>query len=91
MKIDINDIKFWMDAIRNSDDRDRTLETFWGGQIKSKLWLIEQLEKHKAIRNAECIIHGGWNGLLACMIFNSELGIKPVSYTHLTLPTKRIV
>ena len=53
MKIDINDIKFWMDAIRNSDDRDRTLETFWGGQIKSKLWLIEQLEKHKAIRNAE--------------------------------------
>ena len=35
MKIDINDIKFWMDAIRNSDDRDRTLETFWGGQIKA--------------------------------------------------------
>ena len=47
MKIDINDIKYWMDAIRNSEDKDRTLESFWGGQIKSKLWLIEALEKNK--------------------------------------------
>ena len=90
MKIDINDIKFWMDAIRNSDDRDRTLETFWGGQIKSKLWLIEQLEKHKAIRNAECIIHGGWNGLLACMIFNSELGIKHITSIDIDPKCKEI-
>ena len=59
MKISIHDIKFWMDAIRNSEDRDRTLESFWGGQLKSKLWLIEFLEKHKAVRNAECVIHGG--------------------------------
>ena len=49
MKIDINDIKFWMDAIRNSDDRDRTLETFWGGQIKSKLWLIDNLRNTKQL------------------------------------------
>ena len=90
MKIDINDIKFWMDAIRSSDDRDRTLETFWGGQIKSKLWLIEQLEKHKAIRNAECIIHGGWNGLLACMIFNSELGIKHITSIDIDPKCKEI-
>ena len=59
MKIDIHDIKYWMDAIRISEDKERTLESFWGGQIKSKLWLIEALEKHKSIRNAECVIHGG--------------------------------
>ena len=48
MKIDIQDIKFWMDAIRNSEDKDRTLETFWGGQIQSKLWLINTIsEKNK--------------------------------------------
>ena len=79
MKIDIQDIKFWMDAIRNSEDKDRTLETFWGGQIQSKLWLIETVaEKNKMIRNAEIVIHGGWNGLLASMLFNSEIGIKKV-------------
>ena len=31
MKVELEDIKFWMDAIRNSEDRDRTLESFWGG------------------------------------------------------------
>ena len=34
MKIDINDIKYWMDAIRNSEDKDRTLES--GGHPQPK-------------------------------------------------------
>lgn len=79
MKIDIKDIKFWMDAIRNSDDRDRTLESFWGGQLESKTWLIETLsKKSKAISNANAVIHGGWNGVLANMLFNSDIGIKHI-------------
>jgi hypothetical protein len=41
--------------------------------------LIETVaEKNKMIRNAEIVIHGGWNGLLASMLFNSEIGIKKV-------------
>ena len=47
MKIDTKDIKFWMDAIRNSDDRDRTLESFWGGQLESKAWLVETVEQFR--------------------------------------------
>tara|TARA_B100000900_G_scaffold416120_1_gene449242 strand:+ start:241 stop:849 length:609 start_codon:yes stop_codon:yes gene_type:complete len=90
MKIDIHDIKFWMDAIRNSEDKERTLESFWDGQIKSKLWLIEALEKHKSIRNAECVIHGGWNGVLACMMFNSELGIKHITSIDIDPKCKEI-
>ena len=79
MKIDIRDIKFWMDAIRNSDDRSRTLESFWGGQIESKTWLVESLSaKDKTISNANAVIHGGWNGVLANMLFNSEIGIKHI-------------
>jgi len=79
MKIDIKDIKFWMDAIRNSDDRSRTLESFWGGQLESKTWLIESLsKKSKAISNANAVIHGGWNGVLANMLFNSDIGIKHI-------------
>ena len=80
MKIDIDDIKFWMDAIRNSEDRDRTLESFWGGQLWSKTWLIEHLEKNeRSITNASIVIHGGWNGVLASMLFNSNLGIKHIT------------
>lgn len=79
MKIDIQDIKFWMDAIRNSEDRDRTLESFWGGQLKSKTWLIDVLEKHYHISNVEIVIHGGWNGVLASLLFNSTIGIKHIT------------
>jgi len=80
MKIDIQDIKFWMDAIRNSDNRDRTLESFWGGQLQSKTWLIEKLQSvTTSITNANVVIHGGWNGVLASLLFNSDLGIKHIT------------
>lgn len=79
MKIDIKDIKFWMDAIRNSEDRSRTLESFWGGQLESKTWLIENLEKRSRIANAHITIYGGWNGVLASMIFNSGLGVNSIT------------
>jgi len=79
MKIDIKDIKFWMDAIRNSDDRSRTLESFWGGQLQSKTWLIELLERKSRIANAKVVIFGGWNGVLASMLFNSDIGIKNIT------------
>lgn len=80
MKIDIEDIKFWMDAIRNSEDSKRTLESFWGGQLQSKTWLIDHLEKvSSSITNANIVIHGGWNGVLASMLFNSNLGIRHIT------------
>ena len=78
MKIDIDDIKFWMDAIRNSKDRYRTLESFWGGQLQSKTWLVDHLSKLH-IMNADIVIFGGWNGVLSALLFNSGLGIKKIT------------
>ena len=75
MKIDIQDIKFWMDGIRSTDDRDRLLECFWGGQLQSKEWLVEKLNKKAKIKNADIIIFGGWFGILSTMLLNSELGL----------------
>ena len=49
MKVDIQDVLFWMDAIRNSENRYRTLESFWKGQVNSKLWLIEKMQEHKVV------------------------------------------
>lgn len=77
MKLDTDHVLFWMDAIRNSKNRDRLLECFWKGQIKSKLWLIENLRKHiHAVVSVD--IHGGWNGVLASLLFQSALYTKHI-------------
>ena len=75
MKIDIEHLHFWMNAIRQSNNPMRTLDAFWGGQMKSKEWLIENLEPF--VTNPSRIdIHGGWVGVLASMIFQSNIPIK---------------
>ena len=78
MNIDIDHVLFWMDAIRNSTDKSRTLESFWKGQIKSKLWLIESLFTHASTVQNNIVIHGGWNGVLASLLFQSKLPIDKI-------------
>ena len=79
MKIDIQDVLFWMDAIRNSDDRYRTLESFWKGQVNSKIWLVQNVEAFSKRDNLRIVIHGGWNGVLASLLFNSNLDIEHIT------------
>jgi len=79
MKIDIQDVLFWMDAIRNSKDRYRTLESFWKGQVRSKIWLIEQLTNYVKSEPNEIVIHGGWNGVLSSLLFNSDIEIEKIT------------
>ncbi len=80
MKVDIQDVLFWMDAIRNSEDRYRTLESFWKGQVNSKIWLIENLAKHIMTGTSNrIVIHGGWNGVLSSLLFNSSIEIKHIT------------
>jgi len=79
MKIELEDILFWMDAIRNSEDRYRTLESFWKGQIHSKQWLIETLEKFTNPSPSSVAIYGGWNGVLASLLFNSTINISRIT------------
>lgn len=78
MKIDIQDVLFWMDAIRNSDNKYRTLESFWKGQVNSKIWLIENLEKYACQKENTISIYGGWNGVLSSLMFNSNIDIKNI-------------
>lgn len=76
-KVDIEHVLFWMDAIRNSEDRYRTLESFWKGQIYSKLWLIDNLYQH-IDKAGTIVIHGGWNGVLASLLFQSKIEIEKI-------------
>jgi hypothetical protein len=77
MQVDINHVLFWMDAIRDSDDPKRTLESFWKGQIKSKVWLIKNLRK-QVNKVVTIDIHGGWNGVLASLLFQSDIFITNI-------------
>jgi len=79
MKVEIEDVLFWMDAIRNSKDRYRTLESFWKGQVRSKIWLSECLEKQIFHLDNTISIYGGWNGVLAGILFNSKISIKHIT------------
>jgi hypothetical protein len=66
-----------MCAIRQSSDPMRTMDAFWSGQLKSKKWLITNLRKN--IRTWVTIdIYGGWVGVLASMMFQSDLYIKNI-------------
>ncbi len=76
MQIDTEHLHHWMQAIRQSPDPMRTMDAFWSGQLKSKEWLIQNLRPH--IKKFVTVdIHGGWVGVLASMLFQSNV---PVSY-----------
>jgi hypothetical protein len=75
MKIDTEHLHYWMNAVRQSPDPIRTLDAFWKGQIQSKEWLIKELTPH--ITNPVRVdIHGGWVGVLASLLFQSDIPVK---------------
>ena len=77
MQIDLEHLHYWMQAIRQSPDPLRTMDAFWSGQLKSKEWLIENLRKN--INKVVSVdIHGGWNGVLASMLFQSDIYITNI-------------
>jgi hypothetical protein len=77
MQIDTEHLHYWMQAIRQSPDPMRTLDSFWAGQMKSKEWLCTELRKHVK-KFVTVDIHGGWNGVLASMLFQSTIPIKHI-------------
>ena len=77
MLLDTEHLHFWMQAIRQSEDPMRTMDAFWSGQLKSKEWLITILSEH--VESASSIdIHGGWVGVLASMLFQSEIPVTNI-------------
>lgn len=77
MKIDLDHLHYWMQAIRQSPDHIRTLDAFWKGQLKSKEWLIDSLDEFVHI-DSSVDIYGGWVGVLASMLFQSRIPITTI-------------
>ena len=74
MKIDLEHLHYWMQAIRQSDDPMRTLDSFWKGQLSSKEWLCNELKSY-VVFPSSVEIHGGWVGVLSSLIFQSGIPI----------------
>lgn len=77
MQIDTEHLHYWMQAIRQSPDPMRTMDAFWSGQLKSKEWLITNLRKN-INKFVSIDIHGGWVGVLASMLFQTDMPIKNI-------------
>lgn len=77
MNIDTEHLHYWMQAIRQSPDPIRTMDAFWSGQLKSKEWLITNLRKN-VNKFVSVDIHGGWVGVLASMIFQSDIHVTHI-------------
>lgn len=77
MQIDTEHLHHWMQAIRQSPDPMRTMDAFWSGQLKSKEWLITNLRNH-VNKFISVDIHGGWVGVLASMLFQSNVPVKSI-------------
>lgn len=85
MKIDLEHLHYWMCAIRESKDPLRTLDAFWKGQLQSKEWLVNNLEQVINLNFCDVKtsplsvdIHGGWVGVLASMLFQSNIPIMNI-------------
>ncbi len=77
MLIDTEHLHYWMCAIRESNDPKRTLDAFWQGQLTSKEWLIDCLNEHVHL-DSSVDIHGGWVGVLASMLFQSNIPVTTI-------------
>jgi hypothetical protein len=88
MNINLEDVAFWMDAVRNSENHYGVLESFWKGQLRSKEWLIKHLHPYIESDKLNIVIHGGWNGVLASMLFNSGLDIARIENVDIDSETQ---
>ena len=77
MNVDLEHLHHWMQAIRKSPDPIRTMDAFWSGQLKSKEWLCKELRK--SVKQFVTVdIHGGWVGVLASMLFQSDVPVTSI-------------
>lgn len=64
--LDSEQLICWFNAVRNvpENQRTRALDAFWSGQIQSKCWLVNELNK-VCVSPSNVYIFGGWIGVLA--------------------------
>ena len=83
----IMDINHWMSANRLKLNIDKT-ELIWTG---TKYSVTAGIASFPSLRLDADVILPSQHVRLLGVVISADLGLETVSYTHLTLPTKRIV
>lgn len=73
IKLKPKEITYWFNAIRNVPEHQRTraLDAFWSGQLDSKVWLVEEINKIN-YQPSDVYIFGGWIGVLSSILLQSS-------------------
>lgn len=73
IKLNPSELIYWFNALRDlpENERTRALDAFWAGQIDSKVWLTEELNKIQS-EPSDVYIFGGWIGVLASIMFQAS-------------------
>ena len=73
IKLNPKEITYWFNALRDLPDHERTraLDAFWSGQLDSKVWLTEELNKVHSLPS-DVYIFGGWIGVLASIMLQTS-------------------
>ena len=73
----------WMNVVReemNSPEQFRVLENFWESQLRSKMWLIAQVNTHCLLfPGSHIYIVGGWYGVLGQLLYEAIPGVRVTS------------
>jgi hypothetical protein len=81
-EVKLSNLEFahWINVIRQSceEDKEKLLDSLYWGQMASKGWLINNL-KNYIESPVEVYIFGGWIGLLASMLFQSNTSILKIT------------
>jgi hypothetical protein len=82
----------WMNFVRQTSGelQYRVLESFWSSQLKSKQWLIENINHHQINCSGNVYIFGGWFGVLGGLIIDSSEG-KSTVYSIDVDPTTELI
>ena len=78
MNVRIEDIENWMYVVKSSAGNEKIFDAFSRGQLRSKVWLINSLQKF-VNKPSSIEIHGGWISVLSNLIFNSDIPVSKIT------------
>lgn len=90
------DLIHWFNAIRELPDCQKRigLEAFWYGQIISKTWLVDTLNRY-IDKPSEIYIFGGWIGVLSSLFFQCSkfdiIKITSIDLDHFCEPISKTI
>lgn len=93
IKINIDDLVVYNSLIQSTSSQiqDQLSNSFNPNQIKSKKWLLQNIESMFGDQPlTDIVLYGGWFGSFALMLFNSDLLVDKITNVDIDPNTKQV-